>query len=327
MLPADSRLPWRFSTRGMAPDAREAALRALSERGSLPMEPLPACVVEADITARAYGNVAVLFGVLGGLRQVVSPRVQGFADEVFLGVNVAGHAVIRHRSRELALTDGDGVLFSDAEAGFVSIRTRPSRFLGVRLPRRALAPLVANLDQASMWAIPGESRSLRLLVDYVGLLARGGDSQTPALDHAVSTHILDLLALSVGADRDLAAEAGARGVRAARLQAIKADVSSRLGDPELSVLAVAARQGVTPRYVHKLFESEGSTFSEFVLARRLEFAHRLLTAPRLASRSITSIALDAGFSDLSHFNHAFRRRYGATPTETRAAESIGRLRR
>jgi AraC-like DNA-binding protein len=95
----------------------------------------------------------------------------------------------------------------------------------------------------------------------------------------------------------------------------------------LSVAAVAARQGVTPRYVHKLFEGEGSTFSGYLLARRMEFARRQLTASRLASRSITSIALDAGFSDLSHFNPAFRRRYGATPTETRASESIGSLRR
>jgi hypothetical protein len=60
-----------------------------------------------------------------------------------------------------------------------------------------------------------------VLVDYVGLLARGGDSQSPALDHTISTHILDLIALSIGPDRDIAAEASACAVRAARLQAIK----------------------------------------------------------------------------------------------------------
>jgi AraC-like DNA-binding protein len=94
-------------------------------------------------------------------------------------------------------------------------------------------------------------------------------------------------------------------LRAARMQAIKADISSRLGDGDLSVSAVAARHGVTSRYVHKLFETEGATFSEYVLARRLELAHRLLTDPRFGSRSIASIALDAGFSDLSHFNRTF----------------------
>jgi AraC-like DNA-binding protein len=57
-----------------------------------------------------------------------------------------------------------------------------------------------------------------------------------------------------------------------------------------------------------------------VLACRLEFAYRLLTARRFVARLITSIAFDAGFSDLSHFNRMFRRLYNATPTEVRAAE-------
>jgi AraC-like DNA-binding protein len=79
------------------------------------------------------------------------------------------------------------------------------------------------------------------------------------------------------------------------------------------------RHGVTPRYIHKLFETEEVTFSEFVLTRRLAVAHRLLSDRRLAHRSITSIAFDAGFADLSYFDRAFRRRYSATPSEVRAA--------
>jgi AraC-like DNA-binding protein len=104
------------------------------------------------------------------------------------------------------------------------------------------------------------------------------------------------------------------------LYAIKADVASHFSESDLSVAAVAARHSVTPRYIHKLFETEGATFSEYVLACRLDFAHRLLTIPRLVGRPITSVAFDAGFSDLSHFNRMFRRRYNATPTEVRAAK-------
>jgi AraC-like DNA-binding protein len=36
-------------------------------------------------------------------------------------------------------------------------------------------------------------------------------------------------------------------------------------------------------------------------------------------RSITSIAFDVGFGNLSHFNRLFRRNYGATPSDVRAA--------
>jgi AraC-like DNA-binding protein len=38
---------------------------------------------------------------------------------------------------------------------------------------------------------------------------------------------------------------------------------------------------------------------------------------RLAGHSIRTIAFDSGFSDLSSFNRAFRRRFGMTPSEAR----------
>jgi AraC-like DNA-binding protein len=85
----------------------------------------------------------------------------------------------------------------------------------------------------------------------------------------------------------------------------------------LSVTKVAASQGVTPRYVQMLFEGEGTTFSAFVLGERLAFAHRILSDPRYSGRPIGTIALDAGFGDLSYFNRIFRRTYSGTPTDIR----------
>src|SRR5262245_28692318 len=113
--------------------------------------------------------------------------------------------------------------------------------------------------------------------------------------------------------------ATARGLRAARLNVIKADVEARLGQRELTVTAVAVLQRVSPRYVQMLFQTEGTTFSKFVLGRRLVQAHRLLGDPRCAGWTITAIALEAGFGDLSTFNHAFRRAFGASPSSVRAA--------
>jgi AraC-like DNA-binding protein len=43
----------------------------------------------------------------------------------------------------------------------------------------------------------------------------------------------------------------------------------------------------------------------------------MLTDPRCSERTVSSIAFDAGFGDLSYFNRAFRRRYGATPSDIR----------
>lgn len=119
--------------------------------------------------------------------------------------------------------------------------------------------------------------------------------------------------------------AEARGTRAARLSAIKADVGERLACPELTVGAVAGRHGITPRYVQRLFGQEGTTFSEFVLVQRLIQAHRMLGDPLCARWSIAAIAFEAGFGDLSYFNRSFRRRYAASPSDVRTAALRGQL--
>jgi AraC-like DNA-binding protein len=71
--------------------------------------------------------------------------------------------------------------------------------------------------------------------------------------------------------------------------------------------------------VQILFESEGTTFSRFLLDQRLARAHRMLSDPRLAERTISALAYEAGFGDLSHFNRAFRRCYGESSSDVRAS--------
>ena len=197
------------------------------------------------------------------------------------------------------------------------IRPTPVRFIGFRVPREAIAPLVGRLDDAPIRLVPYGTETLNLLVAYAGAILDQQPLHKPELQRLVVTHIHDLIAATVGATRDGRAIAEGRGIRAARLRAIMADVAGNLGDSDLTVTAVARRQRVTPRYVHKLFEREGLTFSAFVLGRRLCRAHRMLSDARLADRTIGSVAFDVGFGDLSYFNRAFRRRYGATPSEIR----------
>src|SRR5262249_23580716 len=86
---------------------------------------------------------------------------------------------------------------------------------------------------------------------------------------------------------------------------------------DVSAGALATRHRVSPRYIHKLFETEGSTLSKYVLGQRLSHVHRMLTDLRSTDQTIGAMAFAAGFVDLSTFNHAFRRQYGATPSDVR----------
>ncbi|MCK9911996.1 hypothetical protein MXD81_22770, partial [Microbacteriaceae bacterium K1510] len=83
---------------------------------------------------------------------------------------------------------------------------------------------------------------------------------------------LELLALALGPNDNAREMAQRGGVRAARLRAIQEHVRGGIGIRDLSVTATASHHGVTPRYVQMLFEREGTTYSEFVLAERLQKA-------------------------------------------------------
>ena len=159
---------------------------------------------------------------------------------------------------------------------------------------------------------------MRLVSNYVEGLAAEPALNDPDFARLFVAQIYDLAAVILGATREAGEIAKGRGLRVARLRSIKADITGNLANATLSVEAVAVRQRVSPRYIQILFEEEGTTFSQYVLGQRLMRAHRILTDPRFVDRSITSVAFDVGFGDLSYFNRAFRRCYGGTPSEVRA---------
>jgi len=312
----------RFSTDDLPKHERSKAVRELYEREIvlLKLDPLRDSPVRADFTRWILPGLGILSGVLSGVLQegTYEQSAQTVDDDLFLLVNFAGTSMACQRGREIALHDGDAVLLARDEGGFTVSRPTQVHYVGLRLARTALTPLVTHVDDAVMRLIPSDTSALRLLRKYIGVVADNESLATPDLRRLVVTQMYDLVAASIGATQEGAAIAEGRGLRAARLRAIKDDILENLGNSDLTVTAVAARHHITPRYLHKLFESGGTTFSDLLLRQRLARAHRLLTDPRLAERTITSVAFEVGFGDLSYFNRSFRRYYGATPSEARA---------
>lgn len=239
-------------------------------------------------------------------------------DDVFLVAAPAGKVATLDKGEHVAIGGGTVALGRNDNVGYLNLATDARLFM-VRLKQRMLEPFVPNLSDALTKTYLHDSPALRLLFGYANLLVSGKQRVDPELGHLVSTHFHDLAALALGAGKDGLAIARGRGVRAARLAGIKRDIVEHLAEPQLSVAEVARRQALTPRYVHMLFEDEGSTFSEYVVAQRLARAYRMLTDPRRAHETISAIAMSVGFGDLSYFNRTFRRRFGATPTEIRQA--------
>ncbi len=273
----------------------------------------------ASVTFQSLPGVGLVSGTRSAAHYSITRQHLAHARDGFgLSVLTSGASTTRQLGREIIGRPGSAAVISGTDPSVSTMHT-PGSFVTIALPRPQVAALVSDLSAAYARPIPADNEALRLLLRYVDTLHGGEALGTPAIAEAAARHIVDLAALALGAKADAAEEAQQRGLAAARLEAIRAEVRDHLASRALSVATVAARLGVTPRYVHKLFEREGLTFSEFVLSRRLDRALQMLTDARFAALTISAIAFDCGFSDLSYFNRTFRRAYGATPSELREA--------
>jgi AraC-like DNA-binding protein len=239
-------------------------------------------------------------------------------DDFFFVLNLEGGFVTRQCRREVTLGPGESALLSCAELGSY-IRVDTGRILCLRLPSVALTQLVPDACDRVARPVPSGTESIKLLTNYAYALNNSQALEKPDLRKLAVTHLYDLLALSLGSAGDLA-EASERTLATARFTAIKSCIASNLSDPSLSIGDLAHRHHLSPRQVQRLFERSGMTFSEYVQRERLSRVYLALTDPTTGSRSIGDIVLDCGFGDISHFNRAFRRRYGASPSEVRQFE-------
>jgi AraC-like DNA-binding protein len=71
------------------------------------------------------------------------------------------------------------------------------------------------------------------------------------------------------------------------------------------------------RYIQRLLEETGKSFTDHLVERRLDRCYAMLTDHRYLHMRIIDIAFATGFSDVSHFNRMFRRRFGDTPSGVR----------
>ena len=305
-----------FSTQQLRPTERLPALRDLFDRAvRLEIDAEPGHAVEMTMAQVPGVRRARMLSALTARMTRPTPMLADGEDTVCLMMKTGGHLALTQGRREALPQVGDGVLLVYREPA--SLQFVEASYLSVRVPSSALA-LEGNVSAAAARCIPRDTEALSLLRAYV---ANMPDSiADPRLVRLYVTHVYDLISLAIGATEEGRQIANQRGVRAARREAIKADLTR---DPGVSLDRLAAQQGVSPRYVQMLFEEAGTTFSEFALERRLDAARSMLTSPRYETWSVTSIALEAGFGDVSYFNRRFKRRFLMTPSDVRAQSARG----
>jgi AraC-like DNA-binding protein len=310
---------FRFSTESLPPRDRMAIWREVYGRSitRVEMTPVGETPFRVDAGIHLFPDLAMATLEASPLRGERSRELaRDNAEGIELLIPINAEMAVSQGDKEMRLGRGDAALMRYHEPGLTHI-SEGTQFIDLTIPVSVLAPMI-GADALIPTVVPADNPALRLLLDYVRVIESTHHMSDDGTRHAIATHIRDLVALMIGATRDAAAVAAGRGVQAARLHAIKADIEANLHRRELSLSTVAARHGISPSYVRKLFNEEDTSFSAFVLDARLAHAYRILSDPRFSTHTISTVAFECGFGDLSYFNRVFRRRYRASPSEIRS---------
>ncbi len=244
---------------------------------------------------------------VGGTPQVVRRTRRSLADvpdEPFkVCVQRHGRSVVRQGGTELVLRPGDIAIY-DTSRPYELRFDETWEVLAMTLPRRALAASDAVIERSMSHGWTAFDGRTGVLGHLLGSAVR----QAPQAGGA--THLgeaaIQLLSSLVGGD-DLGDPGEALRAR------IIAYVEAHAADPDLGHDAVAAAHGLSPRSLHRLFESEPHSVMAHLREFRLMRIRDALLDPARAAHSTASIAGRWGYPDPSHFARTFRSRFGITP--------------
>ncbi|NEB04495.1 AraC family transcriptional regulator [Streptomyces sp. SID13726] len=221
--------------------------------------------------------------------------------------------LVRQGEAEAVISPGMAAMATPAEP--FEIRHGAHSAFVLQLPNREInerinskSPLALGFDT---------SKGLgRLTVDMLRGLCEQRDNLTELEFNAVCDRLADLLCMLMVGD-DSPDPGHLREIDSA----IRRYVHEHAGDRTLSLPAVAAALGWSPRRLQEVMAQAGTTYRDLVREERLTAARRMLRDS--AGRPIGEVAARCGFASANVLSMLFRERYGESPRDYRHRVGVG----
>ena len=256
------------------------------------------------------------------LSRVWAPAIRVVRDITHVRRNPLDHWVITSgRHATSLISTGDKTLSVPPGTPFVlslsdeltSERLEDCR-LQLYMSRDNFSDLAPALDRARGTVVAPPLGAL--LRDYLRLLERilpsVGSNELERLSDAIGA----MVAACLAPEQNRAESVGPQ-IELIWLERIRRAVRSNLRSPRLGPRLICQQLSISRSKLYRLMDVEGGV-ARYIRSQRLLEAYALLSDPR-TERSITALADELCFSDTSSFSRAFRREFGATPSDVRAA--------
>ncbi len=255
---------------------------------------------------RAGVDVAEIGCEIDRIERTLSGIRRDDVEHIFLLIQKSGTTKVTHNGREEFLSSGQCILLDSTMPAELRYDGEPAVFLSAHLPRGLClgghAPLVMGRKIDAFHPLCASFQSLL-------------SPETSAPPSGYSPNfVCDLVGLAFGC-----AHAGADATRIQsrndRYGFVLSVIDRSLTDPDLTLDRLAAQVHMSRRQLQREFSHHNTNFTSYLSSKRLKLvAEHLRQAARLQRvPAISELAYMAGFGDISHFNRAFRQRYGKSP--------------
>lgn len=235
-------------------------------------------------------------------------------NDFLISFQMENQCVVRQHGREAILKPGSFAMYDSAEPYSLSFPDQFHQFV-IQMPRDVLARHLIEPEKYTAISLNATNGLGLVLKDFIFSLAGELSSSGVKPSEVLSENLVSLIALSFSSTIAQSSLTESECVKDALVRRIKQFIDGNLFDPALSNSKVAESQGISVRYLHKLFRDQDESIHEMILNKRLAAAHDLLCTSLDSRLTIESIAYHVGFSSSSHFSRAFKARYGVSPSK------------
>jgi AraC-like DNA-binding protein len=271
---------------------------------------IPSKEFSADLSVRSFSNYKLINCACDTFKGYRKSQEIGNTNEAYFCILLLqnGQEKITIRGEDLYLKKNDIILWDSTQKMSFHVPDHIQK-TSLLFPATGLTSIFPKAHDYAGSIIPGES-------SIGGMLARHMDSlqkEMWRLETASLTSLMkptmEILATALTGNQIYSPSS----MRTISLQRVKQYILNNLQDYTLSPTTVSENVGISIRYLHMLFERENTTVNTWIKQCRLHRCKDEICSTNINGKTITEIAFNWGFNDISHFSKVFKKEFGHSP--------------